>query len=265
MATQTIISGAETLGTANAGDSFYITGGGATITGNNDYSGVNTCVLMEVAKPFTGQLGSSSNPITMAFSTRLVYGAAAGDMWYKSDSADTDTTALIQHIGGGHLHFNTTGIATRMEQLSGQFTVGNAPTLTTYRQAGGQSTLQDTGSGPAITLFQQVGGSCLNQRPITTYTGAGGNVVFDADTTGAVNAIGTINAYGANLTLKSPGTITALNWLSGIVDASQLTRTLTITDCTINMALPGAQALLDHPLITYTNTPVRVFTDGRPL
>lgn len=265
MATQTIVAGTATFAAAQAGDNIYVLGGGQTISGNVDYSGVNTSVILEVSKAFTGQIGTSAAPFQTAFSTRLVYMASAGDLWFESDAADTDVTALVYHLGGGHLHFINTGTATRFEQASGQFTLGNAPTLTTYRMAGGQSTLGDTGTGPAITLFQQTGGHCHNQRPCTTYTGTGGTCVFDADSAGGVNAQGTVQVFGANVSLKDVGTITALTWLSGNVDASQLSRPLTITDATIAMHLPGAQALLDHPLITYTNTPVRVFSDGRPL
>lgn len=267
MATQTI-KGSTTFGAANGGDTFYILDGGSVISGNLDYSGVNTCVTCEVAKGFTGDIGTSANSFLTAFSTRLVYAAGGGNMYFDSNALDTETTALIQCIGNGHFHFvgGSTGIATRFEAIGGMVTVSNGPTLTTARFGGNVSAnLLDTGSGTTIVTLDVVGGSVYSQRPHTTINALRGALVLDADSANGVNAHGTVNAYGAAVTVNDSGTITTLNWYAGMVDAAKLTRPLTITNSTVNMSLAGAATLLNNPMITFTNPTTKIYTDGRQL
>lgn len=265
MATQVIIAGDTSFDAVGAGDSFYVTGGGQTIAGNVDGSGQNTSVLAEIGKAFTGQIGTAADPWQTAFSTRLVYAAAAGDIYFESDAADTETTALVQCIGGGHFHFVNAGIATRFESISGQVTVGNGAVITNGRFGGGLVNLLDTGSATALTILNVSGATVYSQRPHTTIILMSGSLTLDADAAGAVNAHTTINVYGGTLNLKDSGTITTLTWEGGMVNASQIARATTITNTNIRMDLPGAQALLDSPNITFTNTPTRYYTDGRPL
>lgn len=266
MATQTL-KGTTTFGAANGGDTFYILDGGMVISGNLDYSGVNTCVVCEVAKGFTGDIGTSANSFLTAFSTRLVYGAGGGNMYFDSNALDTETTALIQCIGNGHFHFvgGSTGIATRFEAIGGMVTVSNGPTLTTARFGGNvQASLLDTGSGTSIVTLDVTGGSVYSERPHTTINAHRGILVLNADQANGVNAHTTINVNGAAVTINDSGTIGTLNWNAGTVDAAKLTRPLTISASTINMSLPGAAALLNHPLITFSSN-TKIYTDGRQL
>jgi hypothetical protein len=267
MATQTIRN-ATTFGAAAAGDTFFVQEGALDITGNLDYSGVNTSVIGEISRFYTGSIGSSSESWKTAFSTRLVW-EGSGDLWFESNSLDSEATALIYCIGAGHLHLTGSAappVVTRLEALSGFQTVAAGVTVTTGRFGGSSSArLLDSGSAVAVTTLDVIGGQVYSQRPHTTINGAGGSIMLDCDSTGGVNAHGTINAYGAKISIRDSGTITTLNAMYSVPDASTLTRALTITNTTINMGLPGAQAFLDHPLITFTNTPTRVGSDGRQL
>ena len=275
MAIQRIFRGTVTLGAASAGDSFFIGEGYQAVTGNNDYSGVNTSVTGEVARGFIGQLFTAANPWKTAFSTRLIYAASAGDLYHASDSADTETTALVQVIGGGHYHAiagSGTSVLTRLEGASGRVSVANGVTVTTARFAGGcDARLEDTGTGVAITTLDVWGGVVYCQRPVTTVNLNGGTLVLDADSAGGVNAITTLNVNGGLLVWRDSGTITTLNYNGGKIDVSALsgstTGLTTVTDSNVNMLLPDAQQFLDLSavLITFTNTPQRRMTDGRPI
>lgn len=267
MATQQINAGTVTFGAAAAGDTFYINKGGQSIVGNVDYSGVNTSVAAHVRSGFTGQIGTAAAPWQTAFSSVLWYGAGGGNMYFESDALDTETTALVRHTGGGHLHLMTGGIITRGD-FFGRTQVTNGVTVTTaYCGGPGQEVrFEDTGSGAAVVTTYVLGASVYTQRPNTTIHAGVGSLTIDSDEAGNVNAQGTINIYGnCPTTILDSGTITLLLALGRIPDVSQLTRPLTITDCTINMMLPGAQAFLDTSLITFTNTPTRVGSDGSPI
>lgn len=266
MATQIIKAGTTSLGAANAGDSFYIQEGGQGISGNVDYSAVNTSVTGLVAKGFSGSIGTSANPWITSFSTRLVYGGS-GHLYFKGHAADTDVSALVQCTGTGYFHFLTQGTATRFEAISGTQYVANGVTLTTARFGGTASaTINDTGTGAAVTTLEVYrGASVYSQRPHTTINLYGGTLTLDADDAGDVNAHTTVNVVGGTLILKDSGTITTINYIDGVIQAARLTRILTITNTNINMTLPGAQSFLDmatNGLIVFTNTPTRLMTDG---
>lgn len=264
MATQTIARGSATFGTANGGDTFLIQGGGGVITGNLDYSGVTTSVIGEIAQDFSGSIGSSAASWLTAFSSRLVY-AGGGELWWESDSSDTETTALFQHIGAGASYLTGDGIVTRCEQVGGLMRVSNGVTLITARFGGNATALLlDTGTGPAITTLDVTGANVTCQRPVTTANAHRGALTFDCDGAGGVNAVGTLNVNGAAVTLIDVGTISQLNWNTGTINASKLTRLLTITASSINMSLPGATTLLNNPLITFSSN-TKLYTDGRQL
>lgn len=265
MATQRLTKAAPTLTAASAGDTIFINEGGFPVNANLDYSGVNRGVTMEVSQSYSGDIGDSSTQFKIAFTTRLIFGGT-GHMWWISDSLDSDTSALVQVTGGGHLHFVSGGPATRAEVGFGILTAGNAASITNARIGkGGTAYLYDTGSAGTVTLAENHGGTLYSERPHTTLNHVAGRTTLAADSAGATNAHGTINVNGPGLVIKDSGTITALNCNLGIPDVSQLANTLTITDTTINMLIPGAQAFLDHPLITFTNTPTRLYNDGRPV
>lgn len=266
MANVFIAEGAESVGAPNSGDSLFALGGGATINTNLDQSALAAgLVRVEVSKAYTGQFGSAGAPFKTKITTAIVYAAAAGDMYYRAQgqtSPGDDTAALIYHIGGGHFHFVTGGTATRYEQLSGIGSIAAPCVVTNFRMAGGQCTIFDDSSTDP-TVCEVYAGQLTTERGGTTLSNHDGTMVIDA----ATNTITTLNCLGrtGNTILKESGTITTLNATGHIPDVSQLTRPVTVTDTNINMSLPGAQAFLDHPLITFSNSPQRRITDGRKL
>lgn len=269
MATQTIVAGTTSLAAFGAGEVVYILEGGQSIAGLVDQSAANQAATFEVAPGFTGQIGTAAAPHIQAYATRLVYAAGAGDMYYSVNSATTDTTGLLQVLGGGHLHImsggDSTPTITRLEQLRGTVTLtgSTTPTVTTARCAGGVMNLLDAGGATTITTLDVMGGSVYCQRPCTTISVLSGNLVFDSDDASATNAIGTLNVWGGSVTLMDPGTISTLNFYGGTIIPPN-SRPVTISASTVNRALPGASQLLDHPLITWSSN-TNIITDGRPV
>jgi hypothetical protein len=269
MASVTVTEGATTLGTPASGDSLFILGGNATITTNVDQSALAAgLVREEISRAYTGQYASAGAPHKVQISTARVYMAISGDMYYQAAGNGGNTAALIQVIAGGHFHFVAGGTATRFEVIAGQATISAPCVVTSLRIAGGSTTLLDDSStdptlielmaGPAGT-----GGTCYTERGGTTFTNGCGTLTIKA----ASNTLTTLNCQGSPLTAKTvlvtSGTITTVNATGHIPDTTQLVQPVTITNTPINMGLPGAQAFLDHPLITFTNTPTRYITDGR--
>jgi hypothetical protein len=257
--------GTTTFSAASAGDTFYIDEGTQAITGNTDYSGVNTSVTAEISRGFTGSIGTAAAPWKTAFSTRLIYAAMGGSMFFESNAADTETTALVQCIGNGNFTASgSTAVITRLEAIGGVVTVANPVTVTTARFGWNvNAELQDSGTGPTVTTLDLFGGFVKSSRPHTTINALRGRLVLDSDSAGAANAHGTINAYGAEIVIIDSGTITTLNAYNSIPNLTRLTRALVITNSTINMSLPGAQAFIDNPNVSFSNNPTLVMTDGR--
>lgn len=266
MATQTIVAGDTSFDAVGAGDSFFVLYGSQGIVGNVDGSGQNTSVLAEIASGFTGSIGTASDPWKTAFSTRLVNMAGSGNIYFESNAADTETTALIYQLGGGTLHLQgSAAVITRMEMMRGTVNAGNGVTLTTARCAGGSLNIADTGTGAAVTTLDVIGGSVYSQRPVTTTVITSGNLTIDSDGAGATNAQTTVSLYGGTLNLLDCGTITTLNIFGGQLILSQ-NRPLTVTNTNICMHLPWAQAFLDSTnIVTFTNAPTRIISDGRPV
>jgi hypothetical protein len=268
MADIPIIAGANSLGSLSSGDSVYILGGSATIDTNLDQSALaNGLVIVEVGKAYTGQFGSAAAPFYSEITERLVYAAGAGSIYYKGKDGG-DATPLVQCIGGGYFGF-IDGTATRFEVLSGQASIGALSIATNIRIAGGSTMIHDDSSTDPTLLHllpgpNGSGGTCETKRGGTTIINDGGQLTIDAGS----NVITTLDCTGAagvaRTVLRKSGTITSLNALGHVPDVSQLADPLTITNVNINMSLPGAQALLSHPLIT-PGTTVQYITDGRPI
>lgn len=257
MADQKIARGATTLGAPNTGDNVYILGGSATITGNVDWSGVAEILTFRVSSDFNGQMGSVSAPLKAKITTKLVYVASGGDMYYVADGSGADTCALMQVLGGGHLHFMTTGTATRAEVRSGELSVATACAVTALRMSGGRVNFYDDSSTDPTTV-EVFGGYLYMERGATTITHTAGTTKLQAGT----NNITTVNLYGPGCQFVDFGTITTLNAMGGIPNASMLSSPVTITNTNINMAIPGAQAFLDNSNVTFSNAPVRFIHDG---
>lgn len=265
MASVYVANGSRTMGTIAASDSLFILEGNATIDTNIDQSGlaVTGIAVEEISRAFTGQIGTAAAPHKAEIDTRLVYMAQSGDMYYQAAGA-ANTCALLQINGGGTFHFVSGGTCTLAEIGSGSLQVTASAVVTTLNAAGGSVSI--TGTGTGVTTLNMwpgpsgSGPSVYTNRGGTTFTNKAGMLTLDIGT----NTITTLNCSGPGKTiLKESGTITTLNAEGHIPDTSALVRALTITNTTINMTLPGAQAFLDHPLITFTNTPARKISDGR--
>lgn len=268
MATVTVDEGSKTLGSPSSGDSLFILGGAQYINTNVDQSALaNGLVAVEVSGAFAGQFGSAGSPFYSEVTGYIWYGAITGDMYYRGkDSGDATPIAYI--AGGGHFHGVTDGTITTGHVTSGHATF-EAPfiVVSLYVAGGSTSLLDDSSTDPTLIRMMAgkngTGGALLTERGGTTITNECGDLTIDANT----NTIGTLNCTGSTQTartrLKECGTITTANLTGHIPDMTNFARPLTITNTTINMTLPGAQAFLDNPLITFTNTPARLGTDGR--
>lgn len=265
----TIAEGSKTVGAPVSGDSLFLQGGSAIINTAVDQSGLaNGLVAVEVPFAYNGSFGTSAAPFYCEVTSYIWYGAAGGDMYYEGkDGADATPKAYI--YGGGHFHFVTDGTITAFHIGGGATATVSAPCIVTsyYIAAATVTILDSTSTDPTLLRIMcdenGLGGHVTTERGGTTFTNEGGKLIIDAGT----NTITTLNCTGphtiASTKMKSSGTITAVNATGHVPDTSNLALPVTITDTTINMALPGANAFLDNPLITFTNAPLRLVTDGR--
>lgn len=254
MATRIIAEGSNDFGTPAAAEDVFVAGGATTISLNLNWSTVTDMDVLDVPRGFIADIGSSAAPLQTRIGTKLLYGAAAGHLWWASDGSVSDTSALVKILGGGHLHFVNVGTATRLEQSSGRFTLGTSATVTNFRMQGGIAELLDDSSTDP-TLLEVLGGHCTTERGGTTFRHEGGTLVVDA----AGNAIGTFDIYASGVQLLGSGTITQLNAIKGIPDLSALKSPVTITNCNCNTMLPGAFEFLSNSKITFSNAPVELF------
>lgn len=258
----TVERGATSLGTPGDGNPLYILGGGATITGNVDHSALtNGLTYVEISREFYGVLGGAGAPFICEIQNHFFYLASGGEVYYQAKDT-TDATPLVWVHSGGHFRAVTDGTVTRFEVSAGTVTISAPFIATTLRVGGGNVSLLDaTSTDPTLIHMTKGGGRLRTERGATTITCEGGDIIIDAGS----NTIGTLNALGGGIKLLGSGTITTANCYSSIPDLSSLTQPVTITNSTVNMSLPGAQAFLDHALVTFTNTPTRLLGDGRPV
>jgi hypothetical protein len=253
--------GVITIPAVAAADNVYFLGGSAFVSANLDHSGIANIAILEVNREFSGMVGSSSGSLKARVTTRLVYDANAGDLWFESNGSAAEDSALVQLTGGGHLHVTGAGTVTRLEVSNGQCTIATSAVITNLRVAGGNTLVyDDTSTDP--TLVEVFAGSVLLERGATTLRHVGGQTIVKHNTTGP-NVFTTVDVYGPGLKLVGCGTITTLNAMGGIPDVSELDQPLTITNTNINMTLRGAKELLNHPKITFTNAATKFFHEGR--
>lgn len=261
MADYFIGEGSTTVDAPSDGDNVFVLGGSAAIVTNVDKSSI-TFVRFEVSRAYTGTFATAANPMYVEVTGQLIYAAQSGAMYYRGKDT-TDATPLIQVVGGGTFHFVVDGTATRFEIGSGSAIIYGPAIATNIRVGGGSLTLLDDTSTDPTLLHLMSGGTVYTERGGTTFTNDAGTLLIEAGT----NAITTLNCNGplqiAKTHLTESGTITTANVVGHVPDTSKLTRPLTITNTAINMSLPGAQAFLDNPLITFTNAPTRYISDGR--
>ncbi len=249
--------GSDTIPTTVSGDSVFFLGGSAGVVNGLDLSGLTGIVNLVIGSDFTGQIGDEANPLRARVTTKISYGASGGDFFFRPQGSGASDSALLVLFGDGHFHLGTAGTLTRAEVTNGQMTISALGAATTVRLAGGVVNLLGIG-GTAPTLLKNTGGYCYTERGATTIEHGGGHTRVQAST----NTIGTLTINGPGVELVECGTITELNVYGGIPDMRRLVRPLTITNCNINMCLPGSQAFLDSDGLSFSFTPIRMFSDG---
>jgi hypothetical protein len=266
MANQYVAANTITVPALSAGDALFVQAGSQPVTGNIDHTAIDRLLSIETAKNFMGSIGTGAAPFKGACSGYLAHMGSGEFYWESNSTGGAETTAIAYMWGSGKLHcVGAAAAVTRLEGIHGRIHVENSVTVTTLRIGGHcKAEVRDSGSGPAVVTTDLLGGDLYSQRPHTTINAHRGAITLDQDDTGAANAHGTINVNGASLVLRDSGTVTQFNWYAGTVDASQLQRPVIFTNSIINMSLPGAQALLQNPLITFSSN-VEIMTDGRQL
>lgn len=263
MADSYVAEGSTTITAPGVGENVYFLGGNAAVVTGVDLSGVADIARIEVSRAFTGSIGTSGNPLYCEVASALIYAAQSGSMYYRAKDGAGEHAVLVRVCGGGHFHAVTDGTFDKFEILSGTATIEGPIIATTISTAGGSLTILDDTSTDPTTLQLLSGGSVYTERGGTTFTVMAGTLAVEAGT----NTVTTFNCYGpptnARTYLTECGTITTLNAYGHIPDTTKMVRPLTITNTNINMSLPGAQAFLDNPLITFTNAATRFITDGR--
>jgi hypothetical protein len=265
MANRYITDGSKTLASVTDGDNLFIGPSAGAITTSVNMSSFSTgCPIVEIASFL--DVGTATAPLYVEVTTRLVNASRSGTLYYQGKDT-TDATPLARLIGTGRTVF-IDGTITSWEQLSGQSEIAESAIVTNLYSAGGTGSLLGK-AGTSPTLIRLVGGpstpsSWVIQRGATTLTVEAGSAVIDSST----NAITTMNclgsqAHGCSVKILECGTITTLNAFGHIPDVSSLVQPLTITNTNINMSLAGASELLNHPLLTFTNTPTKYVTEGR--
>ncbi len=257
MANIMVTRGSDTIPTTSNADSVYFLGGNATVVNGLDLTGIAGIANLVVGGDFTGQIGDEANPLRARVTTKISYGASGGDFYFRPQGSGAADSELLAIFGDGHFHLGTAGTLARAELTSGQLTISALGTATNVRLAGGTVNILGIG-GTAPTLLKNSGGYCYTERGATTIEHGGGYTRVQAYT----NAIATLTINGPGLELVECGTINQLNIYGAIPDTKRLVRPLIITSCNINMCLAGAQAFLDSNSLSFTNTPVRMFSDG---
>jgi hypothetical protein len=245
----------ESPGAWSTSDLFYLVNGSQEISTNVDNNGADMHVI-DVGPGFEGDFGTAASPIVAQVSDVIVdafpyfsYAARSGSCHYSATVGGL-CDRLIQD-GDNMLHL-VAGTATRYDLNRGTLEAQAAGFIGTLVQKSGASSL--IAAATQLTTGTIIGGTCRTERGATTFTVRdSGHLMLECKT----NAIGTLNVDGGTTTLRDCGTITQFNGTAGnLID--DLSRPLTITDCTIDISLPWAEAFLNNPLITFTNTVVKV-------
>lgn len=241
-----------------AGDTVIIQNSGVNITTNTDQSGLAAggYALFKVMPTYHGIIGNAGAPLKAEISSgsvgRLDFFAAAAQMYYQP-SGDSDVCDLLR-VGGGIMHLVTGGTITLAELWAGTTNVGEAVAVTTLEAFGtAVVNMPDSGSTDPTTVVLYGNARWNTERGATTATiRSQATAVVDAGT----NTFTTINVEGGRWDHIDSGTITNLNWREGAFWVDKLERELTITNTTINkkqVDQAALLALLNHPLITFTN------------
>lgn len=265
MANRYITDGSKTLASVADNDNLYIGPSAGAVTTSVNMSSFTTGLPIVEISSFL-DVGTATAPLYVEITTRLVNAMRSGTLYYQGKDT-TDATPLARFIGQGRTVF-IDGTITSWEQLSGSSEIAEGAIVTNLYSAGGSGSLLGK-AGTSPTLFRLIGGpSGLSQwyvqRGATTMTNEAGKLTIDS-TTNAITTLNCLGSYamGCSTDIWECGTITTANVYGHVPDVSKMVQPLTITNTNINMGLPGASEFLNHPLITFTNTPTRYISDGR--
>lgn len=249
-----IVDRTNTIPTTSDSDSLYFASGSVDVDTGLDSSGLTTgLTAVYVSDQWFANIGSASSSlkadIDAAAGSVFRYGAGGGACWYTPTGGSSVAT-LVRNVKNGTLTINGTGTVTRLESGSGQTIVGSNIVATNIHIAGGIVDLQGP-SGTAPTTVEISGGSFKTRRGATTMTQWGGSVFIDA----AANAITTLTMTGGLMNISQSGTITTFNFIAGDANNISIARPITITNTVIWASVKNASRFVNHPLITFSNTP----------
>lgn len=237
------------------GDTLIFQAGTTNVDTGLDLSAYSLAAI-HVLRAFSANIGSSGTSLKTdvdnAATSTFTYNAGGGAVWYTPNGSATGGTNICQVlrcIGFGTMTVNGTGTVTRLESGQGQTIIGGNIAATNVHVAGGNVTIQGT-SGTAPTTIEVTGGVLKTARGCTTISIYGGNVEFDA-----TQAITTLNVTGGRLKIIRSGTITTLNLLAGNALNIDVSAAITITNTVIWGSVQNASAILDNPMLTFTNAP----------
>ncbi len=95
MANIYVTRGSDTIPTTGNTDSLYFLGGNASVVNGLDLTGIAGIVKLVVGGEFTGRIGAEGNPLKARVTSKISYGAAAGDFYFQPQGSGAATSAFI--------------------------------------------------------------------------------------------------------------------------------------------------------------------------
>ena len=264
MATVTV-ENSNDVGSPGDGGSVFFIEGATPVTVNVDQSAVGADGLnvVSLAHPWVANVGTSGAPFKAEISDPAgsnpgLYNAAGGGTFFYEINGTANFCDLVRSYGPGTRRtvLQTTGTATVVECASGIIIVEEPVTAITVRIGGNGLVEMPDAASTDPTLVEIGGGSWVTERGAATVDQWGGT----ADVNAGTNTFGTYNLDGGVARWRQSGTITTLNWRSGIFDISKLGRELTITTLNVwaNVNQNALHDLLRSHIATVTNVNYRM-------
>jgi len=240
LASWLLASGAAGSGFA-AGCQLLIPDGTQNIVTAVDQSAVAYGLSFEVARLFSGNIGTAASPLRYAWSDGSAaekssgntegyfkYFAGGGSCYlYCTNAAPTTTDNIFQNSPGAKL-FLTNGTVSFMHIENGLLDVNTNCVITNFDGYGGSSTIDVQATPTNITNMTVWGGVHTLKRAVTgTLTINGGTVIYDYE----LAVAGTVAINGGTFDHRA-GPITTLNHNAGIHDTTRMRRLSTVTTCT---------------------------------
>lgn len=208
------IDGATGQTVPTAGDTVYITEGSQIVNTNPTTLNVDL-EYVEVTRGFTGDLGESGTPLTIACSNSgdSVFVLNSGGRYSYITAGTANIDRLKIAVPAGSKVYLTGGTFTLVEVYSGDVIVSGSATVTTLRHYGGTVTAR---AGTAFTTAIVQNGAILrSERSITTGLLAGDSrtVMMEAAGSGTLIRV-TGNAW---FNPQSSGTFAQIDQHGGVI------------------------------------------------